>query len=839
MSSPLPPLSTYRLQLNSGFTLKDATELVPYLNSLGISAVYASPIFKTHPGSLHGYDITDFSQINPEIGTEKNFEELAAALQKHGMGLILDIVPNHMRINDPANRWWWDVLKNGQDSPYAKYFDIDWDAANGKVILPILDRSVEELIQTEMLRIESQDETSILRFKDLALPLNKKTFQATNFQDVNEILSLQAYRLIHWKRGNKTINYRRFFDIDELAGLRVEDTQVFTDVHQRVLHLIKRGWVTGVRVDHVDGLYDPAKYFSDLIQFFGEKITIFVEKILTGEEKLPPQWPIAGTTGYDFANSLNGVFVDRNQRSTLRDAYQTFTKQQTTASDVIYSSKMQILQTVMISELNSILALLIKIAKLRPSSGYMTEASLRRALQNTIASFPVYRTYIRADEGRVSDSDRGYVHAATGENSPETKLIQSILLMNLPDDLSEEEQSLRNRFVMKFQQVTGPVMAKGVEDTALYRFFPLASLNDVGSNLEDFGYSLETFHDQNCMRLKHWPFSMITTSTHDSKRNEDVRARINVLSEIPEQWSEAIGRWKKNNCFFKSLSEGRLAPDANDEYLLYQTLVGTWPEELTNSALDPLLIEKYTDRIVGYMLKAVKEAKTHTSWIDPVPSYEHAIESFTRHVLNPQLSPQFFEDFCNFIPLVIRCGHYSSLSQVLLKLTSPGTPDIYQGCELWNERLVDPDNRQPVDFRLRKKRLKYVMQSDFYSLSSSLQDGQIKLFITHQALKLRKKLPDLFARGSYIPLEVLGNKARHIITYARERGNLRMITIVARFYTFLGKTPTGKNIWDPTHVRVPNGTYRDALTGRNYKSEGMLSLGEVLASLPFALLEAV
>jgi (1->4)-alpha-D-glucan 1-alpha-D-glucosylmutase len=950
------PLALYRFQFNHHFTFHDAEVLVDYLKNLGITDIYASPIMKARKESLHGYDITDYGQLNPELGTEKDFEKLAEKIKTQGMGFILDIVPNHMCIHDPSNKWWWDVLENGRNSPYAAYFDIDWEPPKpeliNKVLLPFLDEQFGMVIESHQVCIEQHNGSFILKCPHCILPVNPKTwnmilkpivqnlyevlspndshyielksivFEIEHLPGMNEmdpnlieerqiekevvkkrlnklledseiikaelnkeleringnsddfslleaLLKNQAFRLSYWRVANEEINYRRFFDINDLAGLRTENLEVFAQVHGIILRLISNGWVTGLRIDHVDGLLDPEQYFTDLQRACFEakegdtsskvekNFYVIIEKILTGEEKLPSQWLVHGTTGYDFLNLLNGIFVEIHNREPIYDFYRRFTEQAEKISDIIYQSKKFILYVAMPAELHVLARHLDRISEQHRWSRDFTRETLLSSLRNVISSFPVYRSYIRADKELLHETDKNYIHTAirkAKKMNPATSgsvfdFIQSVLLLEHPPGLSPEQIASRKEFVMRFQQHTGPVMAKGLEDTAFYRVYPLASINEVGGELQRFGISTEKFHNENIFRKDHWPYSFLTTSTHDTKRSEDVRARINVLSEIPEQWRDAVLRWNLLNKKTKRTIDDEAVPGNQEEYLIYQTLVGTWPLELTSKSFDSKVLESFRERIVLYICKAMHEAKIHTSWINPNEDYDQAVESFLRNILDRSASSEFLKDFMDFIPQIIRCGMFNSLSQVLLKTTCPGVPEFYQGCELWNFTLVDPDNRSPVDFHLRQNLLNEIIEQSDNPITliekalDSPNDGKIKLYITRESLLIRQKYPSLFSEGTYTSLETHGDKSHHLIAFARNYNQQCTITIAGRFFSkfCLGeKKPVGNKCWGTTLITLPNGTYRDAFTGIEFQAnDNSLKIAELLSHLPIALLEKI
>jgi (1->4)-alpha-D-glucan 1-alpha-D-glucosylmutase len=932
------PTATYRLQLNAEFSLRDASSLVDHLERLGVSHLYLSPIFRARPGSPHGYDVVDHGSISPEIGGEDALKELSARLAARGMGIILDIVPNHMCIATQDNRWWNDVLENGPSSPFARYFDVDWGPPkpdlSEKVLLPILGeqygralengeirlifengafsavyqdrrlpvapRSWSVVLERVLVRLRETLEPSDPRVLELEsvltairnMPLRSETTpervqerqrekeivkqrlaalagvssevreaidQALGFINgtpgdprsfdlLETVLAGQAYRLSHWRVAGDEINYRRFFDVNDLAALRVEEPEVFEALHALPFRLITEGVVDGLRIDHVDGLLDPAVYLEKLPR----DAYLVVEKILMGNERLRSDWPVDGTTGYDFLGLVGGLFVDRGARGALLACYAAFTGRDEPWSDVVYEAKKLALEVVLSSEATVLSRRLDRISEQHRFSRDFTLATLHDALVEVIACFPVYRTYVGASASVVSQDDRRHVEAAVRRavrRNPATStslfdFIGSVLLLEHPEGLDAAQHAERHDFVLRFQQLTGPVMAKGLEDTAAYRHYPLASLNEVGCDPEVFGTSLERFHRMSSERMKSWPTSQSATSTHDTKRDEDVRARVSVLSEVPEAWEKALGRWRELNRAHKSEIEGQTLPDDNVEYLLYQTLVGTWPR----ARADDASWRGFEERIRAYLLKAVREAKVHTSWISPNEEYEKALDVFVGAALDPSLSAAFIEDFAAFVATVLRPGLLNSVSQTLLKATAPGVPDFYQGTEIWDFRLVDPDNRAPVDFPLRRRLLESLAAPDApqaAELLASLEDGRLKLLVTARALACRRAHRETFLAGAYEPLHAAGELEELVVSFARGRGAESCIAVAARFFTRLPHPPVGA-AWTGTALLVgEHGPFfRDVLTGRRLEARGSatdrrLALDQVFAELPVALLEKV
>jgi len=695
----------------------------------------------------------------------------------------------------------------------------------------------------------------------------------SSFDLLEELLEDQAYRLSYWRVAFHEINYRRFFDINELAAIRVEDAEVFAVIHDLPLKYFRRGWVRGFRIDHPDGLYDPQRYFKTLqahcrnespagSQPPVEKLAyVVVEKILSHGEDLRADWPVHGTTGYGFLNTLNGVLVDRSNQRDFLKIYQRFTGMDKEFAELAYESKELVLKASMSSELHVLTNYLERIAMSHRSSRDFPRESLQDALSVLIACFPTYRTYSRDDDEPPSEEDRTTLLAALRfarwrsptMNRSLFEFIGSILLKEDPPQFTEEQRLARRDFLMRFQQLTGPVMAKGLEDTAFYRYFPLASLNEVGGEPERFGASLSEFHQRNIERQLNWPHAMLSTSTHDTKRSEDVRSRLNVLSEIPKEWSRALRRWSVSNRRKKVAIGGMPIPDANEEYLIYQTMLGIWPLGLPS----PIEHAQLVERIQAYIAKAFKEAKIHTSWVDPNEEHDQAIRIFISRILEPTSRNRFLRDFGEFKTLITRAGLLNSLSQTLLKLTAPGVPDLYQGCELWNFSLVDPDNRRPVDFTFRQKVLSRVMRAVSQdperaarAAIENLRDGEAKLLLIRQILDFRRNNSILFDKGNYIPLESRGRHETHVISFTRTYESRALIVVAGRFFLSLcgpEKLPLG-DIWENTRIVLGRSgqaqTYRDIITGRQIETRSddsgtFIDMADIMRTFPGAVLERV
>ncbi len=809
--------ATYRIQLHAGFTFDDLASLTPYLAELGISHVYCSPYLQAACGSTHGYDVTDHSRISDEIGGVAGFERFCKALAATGMRHIVDIVPNHMAIADRSNRWWWDVLKHGPSSKYASYFDIDWDPPETRwrrtILVPILSDHYGRVLDAGDLRLAQEGDEIVVRYHEHAFPIDPASvhenaaIESINAEPdlLHDLLERQHYRLAFWKLGDRELNYRRFFDVKTLAGLRVERPEVFDDVHRLVFRLVDEGKLDGLRIDHIDGLHNPTEYLERLRDRVGASYVV-VEKILEGGEQLPEQWPVEGTTGYDFLNFVNGLFVDPTGEKPMNDAYETFIGRRADLAEVVRGNKLYVMKEILAADVERLTALFADICETHRRYRDYTRHELREALRETIAAFAVYRTYVDPRDGTASDQDVAYVEEAIQEASgrrpdldPELfSFIEQLLLMRVP---GVREKGLATRF----QQTTGSVMAKGVEDTAFYNYNRLVSLNEVGSDLGCWSTSIEEFHEGAAAALRRRPRSLLATSTHDTKRSEDVRARIDLLSEIPAHWAQAARGWRLHN--ERHRSDGM--PDRNDEYLLYQTLVGAWPLEV--------------DRAVAYMEKASKEAKAQTSWVDPSPDYDAALASFVRDVLGDR---EFVSDLEAFVEPLVVPGRINSLAQTLIKLTYPGLPDTYQGTELWDSSLVDPDNRRPVDYEQRATLLDEMKRASAQEVWGDRAQAAAKLFLVYRALRVRKQSPDVFGpAGSYDPLRADGRRADHVVAFVR--GD-RAATIAPRLVLALAGD------WSDTSITLPSGEWVDELSDSVWR--GRVPLGGLFARFPVALL---
>ena len=878
------PRATYRVQLHAGFTFDDAAAIVDYLADLGISHLYCSPFLQAAPGSMHGYDVVDHHALNRELGGEEAYGRLCAALEARGMSQVVDIVPNHMAISGRENAWWWDVLENGPSSRYATYFDIDWDPPEERmrlrVLMPILGDHVGRCIDRGEIQVVRVGGSFEFHYFDHAAPISPRSLDdvlgpvarrtgsdtlasiaaalrrlppsvATDRDSVEErhrdkevlranlaelfeqhpevaqavdeavadlnadpdavdaLLERQNYRLAFWKVAGQELDYRRFFDITTLIALRSENLFVFADTHEKMIELVRAGKVTGLRVDHVDGLRQPTEYLRLLRSAAGPDTYLVVEKILEHDEVLPADWEVEGTTGYDFAATVSPLFVDPAGEKPMTEVYESFIGRPLDYDALVHHNKHLVMREVLAADVNRLTNLLVWVCDRHRRQRDHTRQDLSRAVRELLACLDVYRTYTRPGGFDPSPDDVAQVHSAVGrarrrrdEVDPDLfAFIAHILLMRTPGPQEDD-------FALRFQQLSGAVMAKGVEDTTFYQYNRLVSLNEVGGDPGRFGSSTAHFHAANARTATDWPATMLATSTHDTKRSEDVRARIDLLSEIPDEWAAAVDRWAEMNADHKS---GGM-PDRNAEYLLYQVLVGAHPLG--------------AERAKKFMEKASREAKEHTSWIDPDPEYDQALAAFVDAVLADE---RFTADLAGFTAPLVTAGRVTSLAQQLLKLTSPGVPDIYQGTELWDLSLVDPDNRRPVDYDLRRRLLDKARSASAADVLTALgapdDEGTAKLWLTIRALDVRRRHLDVGA--SYTPLEAAGRRADRVVAYLRGDA----VGVVAPRLV-LGL----RDGWGDTTVDLPAGSWTDELGGATVVGGRPVALAELLAGFPVALL---
>jgi (1->4)-alpha-D-glucan 1-alpha-D-glucosylmutase len=833
------PRATYRLQLSADFTLEDAARLVPYLARLGVSHAYCSPLLRARKGSTHGYDVVDHRAINPELGGEAAFEAFVATLHAHGMGLILDIVPNHMGVFGDDNAWWQDVLQHGPMSRYARYFDIEWHPVNrdleGKVLAPVLGDHYGDVLERGELVLEAGG----VRYHGHRFPLRPGDALKPG-EALHALLERQAYRLAYWRVAADEINYRRFFDVNDLAALRQEDEAVFEATHDFVLSLAAEGKVDGLRIDHSDGLYDPAQYFERLQQGYarrGGRGTLYVvaEKIAAHHERVPEDWAIAGTTGYRFAAVANGLFVDRAARARLERTWRSFTGMDVDFAEVAWRGRRAVLKSALAAELTMLATELWRIARAEPKTRDYTLNALRDALREVAACMPVYRTYLAGAPGA---QDRRYVDWAMASAMRRGRAADvTVFGFVRAALLGMDGRSLA--LAMRFQQFSAAVAAKGVEDTAFYNWMPLVSLNEVGGEPDQFGITVRAFHGASADRAARWPHTLLATSTHDHKRSQDVRCRIDVLSEAPAAWRLALRRWRAMNRALRTRLDSGPAPSPADEYLLYQTLLGTLPE----GALDEVALAAWRERIEAYMLKAAREAKAHTSWISPNEDYERALAAFLRALLARVQPNPFLDDLRAQAEPLAWFGALNGLSLALVKYASPGVPDLYQGSELVELTLVDPDNRRPVDFARRERLLaEFEALADPAPLAAAARDGRAKSWVIWRLLQLRKRLPDLFRDGGYAPLEATGARAGHVVAFARTHASGTLIAVAGRLYLKMlgeaGALPVGE-AWADTAIALPPGVaaMENVLTGERLDTGGgALPLARACGRFPVAAL---
>jgi (1->4)-alpha-D-glucan 1-alpha-D-glucosylmutase len=875
---PHTPVATYRVQLTRNFGFGRAAELVDYLDELGVDTLYASPILAARPNSTSGYDVVDPRCLNSELGSRDQLDALADQLTLRRMGMVLDIVPNHMAATSD-NPLWADVLARGQASEHAPVFDIDWSAGpalpgeDARITLPVLGAPYAEVLARGELSLGEQDGAPCVRYFEHTWPLAEGTVAAdtsalpSDPDAIDAVLDRQFYQLGYWRVSAQRVNYRRFFDISDLVGVRVHDPEVFDLIHGLILALVRRGVVTGLRVDHIDGLRDPHEYLHWLRQALPTTdddvgFYVVVEKILSVHEALRKGWPVQGTTGYEYVRALNGVFVDARGLAALERNYARFLGFKQPFSERLYQQKKRVIQELFPGELRRRSAELLRLAARDPRARDIVDHDLEQALLEVMACFPVYRTYVR-ELGEVHPDDRRQIATAVIEARqrnvlvPDTAydFIERVLTVDAPERLSQPHRRAWLEFVLRWQQLTGPIMAKGLEDTALYQDFRLLSLNSVGGepDPEPESLNLDAFHAHNLVQQASWPLGLVATSTHDSKRSEDVRARLHVLSDRPTLWSRALSRWSGYNRRHEQVVNQVRVPSRNEEVLIYQSLLGAWP--LTEAEQG-----EFVERFIGYVIKASREGKQRTSWIDTNEAYEQALVRFVRAILDPDASPEFLADFLAFQRRLAFYGAINSLSQVVLKVTSPGVPDFYQGTELWTLTLVDPDNRRPVDFALRRGLLAELQGRSqaphelCRELLSSWQDGRIKLHVTHRALHFRRAHRELFLQGAYVPVQVEGARADSVCAYARQHSPLAgeqgedtwCLTVVPMRVgrlTSPGTWPVGKRTWKGTLLRLPPGApghWRDIITGSVVRvdSAGMLPMASVLRTLPVAILQA-
>jgi (1->4)-alpha-D-glucan 1-alpha-D-glucosylmutase len=920
------PGSTYRLQFNREFPFAKGREVIEYLHRLGITDVYASPIFKAIKGSTHGYDVLNPDVLNPELGTDEDFLQLVHECKQFGLGWMQDIVPNHMAYSG-ENLFLVDLWENGPASRFYSFFDVEWNHPHASerqgILVPFLGKFYKEVLEAGEIQLRYDAEGFNVNYYEKRFPIKMDSYPellSVNFmklknklgkndadvvkysgllyilkslslsEDIDEryqqikfakgllaelyssneqikmsidetlklyngdknnpdtftplekLLAEQYYRLAYWKVAAEEINYRRFFNINELISLRMELEETFNRTHSLILKLMKEESVTALRIDHVDGLYDPAAYLQRLRERIKDAYAV-VEKILDADETLPSTWPVQGTTGYDFAAKLNGLFIRPQHTVELSRIYINFTHHNASFDRILYEKKKLIIQSRMAGDVER-LAFLVEAVSSKDRYGIdFTMYGLKRALEELLAHFPVYRTYINASE--ITEQDRKYIglalkraHEEYPRFSNEFNYIGNMLLLNFEGHPTEVKKKTVLDFVMKFQQLSSPIMAKGCEDTAMYFYNRFLSLNEVGGNPTRMNVEPSEFDDFNIARFKMFPHSLNTTSTHDTKRGEDFRARLNVISELPLEWEKIVEALHASLLPLRRESRGRPVPDANEEYFFFQTLAGSYP--VLESERDG-----YRPRMKEYLIKALREAAVSTNWFAPNKQYEESVSGLVDELLDN--ANGFMDTFLPFIGKTAFYGAFNSLSQVVIKATSVGVPDFYQGSELWDLSLVDPDNRRPVDFELRKRSLEEILEQDaqlpgdyLSRLFADLPCGTIKTFLMHKVLQARTEQIRVYERGTYEPVNKSGEFAENIIAFARSYEGTYCVTVAPRFLTDVveeGTIPIGA-VWKETWVRLPVDVrqWRNAVTGESLEASGDAALRDVFAKFPCAVL---
>jgi len=821
------PAATYRIQFRDGMDFDKAVALVPYLKRLGISHLYASPVFTATSDSTHGYDITDANEIDPVLGGRAGFDRLSEALKAAGLGLILDIVPNHMAAS-LENSWWRDVIEHGGKSRYARHFDIDWSR---RLTLPFLGDTFEEVLEKGEITLKADPRTGQPAFAyfDTYYPLAPDTYGASETTPDNaalaELHQRQPYRLMSWRDAPRELSYRRFFEITGLAGVRVEDDAVFDDTHRLILELVHSGAVDGLRVDHVDGLADPKAYLERLREKAGADCYITVEKILGKGERLPADWPVSGTTGYEFIAALSDVLVEDENIAVLRNLYENVVGKPVDMRDELRAAKLMMVEKNFEGEFNTLCQLALNIAE---EENHTWDANtLRAALRELLIAFPVYRTY--GTSRGLPAGDAELLHKIIGKIQTSSlavpgdilEFLARILSAQTPESVSGQADLFRTRF----QQLTGPLMAKSVEDTLFFRQHMDLALNEVGAEPLLRRFSLDRFHQEMARRLEEQPAALSTTSTHDTKRGEDARARLFTLTEAPELWAENVTRWHQmNQSKVITLPDGP-APKLTGAWMLYQALAGAWPATLRPADEDGL--RELNERFQLFVEKALREAKLRTNWGDSNDDYENAVLGYARHLLSPDNS-LFLNDFYATIRPFIRAGLVNSLTQTVIKMIAPGVPDIYQGSEVLNFSLVDPDNRRLPDFD-ELEQLLVNNEKPAWDDETAWTSGQLKQHVVAVLARYRQQEPALFLQGDYFPLETTGDHADKVIAFARQANGDAVIVAAPRLVFDEQKVgftqPEGRFA---AQVLLPaplaHHTYRDLLSGREINVTGRLDL---------------
>jgi (1->4)-alpha-D-glucan 1-alpha-D-glucosylmutase len=798
------PRATMRLQFHRGFTFDDAIAIVPYFDALNISHLYASPIMKARAGSMHGYDVVDPTQVNPELGGEPAFRRLVAALRQRSLGIIVDIVPNHMAVGAADNPWWLDVLQHGRASAYARFFDIDWDmddpALRGKVLVPVLGEPYGAALAKGEISLAFNEEQGRYeaRYFHHVFPIAPEEGRGMRLDEfdpatkagrerLHELLERQNFRLAWWRIANDAINWRRFFDINELAALRVEDETVFEATHSKLFELFAEGLIDGVRIDHVDGLTDPRAYCRRLRAGFEARASqrpsqvplrapyMVVEKILGAGEQLPSDWGCDGTSGYDFMDQVSRLLHDPRAAEPLSKLWASVSGRPAEFAIEEETSRREILDRSFSAQFSAAVRSIYRFAEADLSTRDTARPAIRRALIEILSHMRVYRTYAAA--GRASPADTLHLSHAI-EAALQTCLradrdvVRQLAAWLEGATAVGGPQDRRNEAIRRFQQLSAPLAAKAVEDTALYRYGRLLSRNDVGFDPANFANGVAAFNRQMAERAELFPHAMLATATHDHKRGEDVRARLAVLSEMPEVWEGTLQCWLHAAASLFGRVDGELAPSRGDAAILFQMLVGAWPTDL--SADDRKSCAAFAERLAGWQQKALREAKLATDWTAPNEAYETAARNF----LMGLFTPEWVGRIAPFARRIAPAGALNGLTQTLLKLTVPGIPDFYQGTEFWDMSLVDPDNRRPVDFAARARELEE--SRSIKSLAADWRDGRIKQALVRRALDVRRRWPALFADGSYIPIEAQGGAAEHVLAFARRHGDMAVLVVASR-----------------------------------------------------------
>ncbi len=933
------PLSTYRVQFSAEFTFDDAQQLVPYLSRLGVTHLYSSPVLRARSGSTHGYDVVDPRSVNPELGGHSAFLSLISTLRSYGIGLIVDIVPNHMAACS-ENPYWMDVLTYGPGSPYSRWFDIDWRLPDpefwGRVVIPILGSPIGPVVEEGELRLSWCDGRFCLNYYEHRFPIDPSTvhlilepvLDAPELgelrSEIEEIFSFlhslpqiasrvrrhvvlprqqvedrlarlaqivessprrrawvedaasrycegegasyrmkalldrQPYRLAYWRQGARILNYRRFFDINDLIAVRQEDPEVFSETHQLVAQWLADGLIDGVRVDHIDGLRNPLEYLRSLRQLGGERMLLFIEKILASGEPLPEPWPVDGTTGYEFLNRAEQLFVCPEGLRKIEHGYRQLVRHSESLAELEIWGKRRALRLDLSALVGRLGAILMRIARQLPEYSDLDQVRLNTAVREFAVALPVYRTYLDGESREAWDEQviRKAASQAGASRRVDARALQLLLMVLLNSELEGVHSGEAANFVARFQQLTGPAAAKGIEDTALYLYVPLVSLNEVGGTVEMVATdSASLFHQENQDRQERLPRALLAATTHDTKRSSDVRSRLDVLSQIPDRWLEMVRSWHRRNRRLLTKVGGRLAPDPVAEYLFYQILVALWPADAaTEIEQSGTLVE----RVEEYMIKAVRESKRRTSWVHPNGAYEDALIRFVRAALDREKSAAFLKGVTGLVSEMAPGGFWNALSKIVLQFTSPGGPDIYQGDELWNFVLVDPDNRRPVDYELRRRLLDEVIERSEQSeaefvdeLIRTPEDPRIKVFTVWKLLHLRRRYAAVFDSGSYTGLSIEGRLAGAVLAFTRSDDEETVLVIASRFAAGPCDSPPPaslKSKWGDTRIplRAPSGVarWRSWMTGREVRADrgesGLhLSVADALGRLPADVLVAV